>query len=90
MTTFQKKGYGVHIDYFGSDLGDIPKSKQGDDEIVLAAAKRSGRFSSFEMTGQLMATLKRLEAAGHFKIDTESASYPWTLLVFPPRPTHRE
>lgn len=73
----------LHIDYFGSDLGDIPKSKRGDDAIVLAAAKRSGRFSCFEMTQPLMDTLKRLEAAGHFKIDTESVSYPWVLLVFP-------
>lgn len=75
--------YAIHIDSFETGFADIPKKKQGDDALVLEVAKREKRFSCFEMTGKMMDTLKRLEAAGHFKIDTESVGYPWTLLVFP-------
>jgi hypothetical protein len=62
----------LYVDCFSSKLGE---KQHGNAGAVLAEAARTGRFSTFEMTGKLHRTLCALVAAG--RIDEHPAAYPW-------------
>lgn len=64
----------IFIDNFASNLQ--PRD-YGAELAVLAEVKSGGRFSTFELSEapRLVATLKRLEAAG--KIKAVEMAYPW-------------
>jgi hypothetical protein len=78
MATTKAKFRGgvVYTDRFSS-LDDLPKKMYGDDMAVLRALAGPQRFSCFEMTGGLFATIRRLEAQGLLTVDS-TTPYPWT------------
>lgn len=69
--------YGVHICSF-SALDDIPKRKHRDRRVVLAALKKAGRFSGFEVTETqaLARSVTALQDEG--LIVTTPLQFPWS------------
>lgn len=79
--------YGIHIDYFGGALGDLPKKLHGSDEAVLAVLAEHPVFSDFDVgTRKLGATLDRLKNGGRLEF-IDDAGYPWYRVRVLPPPT---
>jgi hypothetical protein len=64
---------------FSGSLADIPASKRKDDEYVLDALRKNGRFSTFEASEyqSLARTLSRLHGLGKIKYPEPQPEYPW-------------
>lgn len=75
----------VHLDYFGSDLGEMKAKDKRSDEAVLAVLRRSPRFSDFDVDAAIARTLDRLYAKGRIVYD-QSLGYPWTIAIVLPPP----
>lgn len=64
-----------HVCSFSS-LDSLPKRHHGSEAHVLAALNNAGRFSCFEVEGQLATTLARI--IREKKAVTTDLGYPWT------------
>jgi len=64
----------IFIDSFENAV--LTKKQHDNGDAVLAALRRDPKVSTFEMTGTLWATLKRLAAQGRIK-EVKDTPYPW-------------
>lgn len=67
------------VDSFSGALGDLPRTRHADAEAVLAVLAVSPRFSCFDVTPTLGATLRRLEDAGRIR-SRPDVGYPWIVM----------
>lgn len=71
----------VHIDYFGSAIGEMKRRDQSDNFKVLLVLKASPRFSVFDATDNqsIAKTLTRLMDLAFIEYPAPQPGYPWAV-----------